>query len=613
MPDDARQPNHDLPMPDFRALFESVPGLYLVLTPDLRIVAVSDAYLQATMTQREAILGRQLFDVFPDNPDDVAATGVRNLSASLERVLATRAPDAMAIQKYDIRRPDEAGGGFEERYWSPLNSPVFGDGGTIAHIIHRVEDVTDFVRLKQQEIEHTRAHEALQIRAEHMEAEVFRRAQELQRANARLRIANDELARGRDILQQGLASAEEDLETLAKAQVTRQGELARARDEAEHANRSKDEFLSVVSHELRTPLNVIQGWLWQLKKPDASLEVRQRAIEIIERNVALQARLVEDLLESSKAAIGKLYVRKRMLDLVQSCRAAVDGVQRHAHAKDVTLTLDAPEAPIVIQGDADRIQQAISNLLTNAIKFTPPAGAIDVLIRREGTQARIDVRDTGIGVPADFLPVMFEPFAQADTSTTRQFGGLGLGLAIVKQVVVLHGGTIKAVSEGAGRGTTVSIEMPIPAVLEEPDEYRRRADDSRLSSDDRLDGIKVLVVDDEPEACEAVRQVLEHYGAIVRTAASGSEALVLVPEMKPDVLVADLAMPEIDGYDLIKQVRGLSAGLDLPAVALTALVGPARETALQAGFEMYESKPILATELVSLVARLASDPPEPPR
>ena len=613
MPDDARQPNHDLPMPDFRALFESVPGLYLVLTPDLRIVAVSDAYLQATMTQREAILGRQLFDVFPDNPDDVAATGVRNLSASLERVLATRAPDAMAIQKYDIRRPDEAGGGFEERYWSPVNSPVFGDGGTIAHIIHRVEDVTDFVRLKQQEIEHTRAHEALQIRAEHMEAEVFRRAQELQRANARLRIANDELARGRDILQQGLASAEEDLETLAKAQVTRQGELARARDEAEHANRSKDEFLSVVSHELRTPLNVIQGWLWQLKKPDASLEVRQRAIEIIERNVTLQARLVEDLLESSKAAIGKLYVRKRMLDLVQSCRAAVDGVQRHAHAKDVTLALHAPEAPIMIQGDADRIQQAISNLLTNAIKFTPPAGAIDVRIRREGTQARIDVRDTGIGVPADFLPVMFEPFAQADKSTTRQFGGLGLGLAIVKQVVVLHGGTIKAVSEGAGRGTTVTIEMPIPAVLEEPDEYRRRADASRLSSDDRLDGIKVLVVDDEPEACEAVRQVLEHYGAVVRTAASGSEALVLVPEMKPDVLVADLAMPEIDGYDLIKQVRSLSAGLDLPAVALTALVGPARETALQAGFEMYESKPIMATELVSLVARLASDPPEPAR
>ena len=606
MAEDRRQRDHELPMPDFRALFESVPGLYLVLTPDLRIAAVSNAYLEATMTRREAILGRHLFDVFPDNPDDASATGVRNLSASLERVLATRAPDAMAVQKYDIRRPQEAGGGFEERYWSPVNSPVFDAASRVTYIIHRVEDVTEFVWLKQREIVQTRAHEALQMRAERMEAEIFLRAQELQNANARLRVVNDELARGRDVLQEGLTTAEEDLEILAKAQVTRQRELERARDAAERATRSKDEFLSVVSHELRTPLNVIQGWLWQLKKPDASPEVQRRSIEIIERNVILQTRLVEDLLDASRASIGKLHIRKRILDLMQACRAAVDAVQRNAQMKDLTVTLDAPEASIVIQGDVDRMQQAISNLLSNAIKFTPAGGSIVVLIRRERTQARIEVRDTGIGVPADFLPVMFEPFAQADKSTTRESGGLGLGLAIVRQIVVLHGGTINAASDGAGRGTAVTIELPIPAVLEEADERRRRADDQRASSDERLDGIKVLVVDDEPEACEAVRQVLEHYGAVVRTAGSSSEALELLPEMKPDVLVADLAMPESDGYHLIKQVRSLSAGMDLPAVALTALVGPAKEAALQAGYEMYESKPILAGELVSLVARLAN-------
>ena len=615
MSNDGRPPDNDFPTPDFRTLFESVPGLYLVLTPDLRIVAASDAYLRATMTERAAILGRHLFDVFPDNPADAGATGVRNLGASLERVLATHAPDVMAVQKYDIRRPREDGGGFEERYWSPVNSPVLDEDSRIKYIIHRVEDVTEFFRLKRDR-EDAREHEALQIRVLRMEAEMFQRAQELQWANARLRRANEELARGRDILQRGLASAEENLETLAKAYVRRQRELELAREGAERANRSKDEFLSVVSHELRTPLNVMQGWLWQLQKPDATPELRQRAIEIIERNVAVQTRLVEDLLDTSRAVIGKLHVRKQPVDLTQACRAAVDAVQRHAQAKELTLSLVAPETPIVILGDIDRMQQAISNLLSNAVKFTPAGGSIDVTIRREGTQARVEVRDTGMGVPAGFIPTMFEPFAQADRSTAREHGGLGLGLSIVKQIVVLHGGTVAAASDGEGRGTTMSIALPIPAVVDTFD-LHRRADHHPAAAAQRLDGLTVLVVDDEVDACEAVRQVLEHHGAVVYAAASSAEALNVLPDLRPDVLVADLAMPDSDGYELITRVRHLSCGTDLPAVALTALVGSARETALQAGFEMYESKPIRAGDLVSLVARLADgsqgDPPSPPR
>src|SRR5581483_3040357 len=181
--------------PDFRALFESAPGLYLVLAPDLKIVAASDGYLRATMTQRQAILGRGIFEVFPDNPDDPTATGVRNFSTSLERVLRDRAPDVMAVQKYDIRRPDAEGGGFEERYWSPVNSPVFGPGGEVAFVIHRVEDVTEFVRLKRRGVEQDKLAQEMRVRAEQMEAEIFLRAQELQEANRQLRQANDELGR----------------------------------------------------------------------------------------------------------------------------------------------------------------------------------------------------------------------------------------------------------------------------------------------------------------------------------------------------------------------------------------------------------------------------------
>jgi signal transduction histidine kinase/ActR/RegA family two-component response regulator len=604
MSNDARRPTDDSQRPDFRTLFEAVPGLYLVLTPDLRIVAVSDAYLHATMTRRDEILGRDIFDVFPDNPDDVAASGVRNLRSSLERVLATRAADAMAVQKYDIRRPIDAGGGFEERYWSPVNSPVLDTYSTVRYIIHRVEDVTAFVRLTQQDAEQTRVQEALQMRVQHMEAEVFLRAQQLQEANTRLHLANEELARGRDILREGLATAEQDLEALATAHVARLKELELAREEAERANRSKDEFLSVVSHELRTPLNVIQGWLWQFKKPAATPELQQRAIDIIERNISIQTRLVEDLLDASRAAIGKLHVRRRPVNVAQACQTVLDAVHRHAQAKELTLRLVAPNDPIVILGDVDRMQQAISNLLSNAIKFTPSGGSIELVVRREGTRVCIDVRDTGIGVSAEFLPSMFEPFAQADKNTTRELGGLGLGLSIVKQIVTLHGGTIEVMSEGEGHGTTLTIRLPIPAVLEESDQHQR-GDHGPADQDYRLDGVTVLVVDDEPDACQAVRDVLEHYGAAVSTATSGSEALSILPTVNPDVLVADLNMPEVDGYDLIKRVRRIASGIDLPAVALTALVGASRETALRAGFEMYEAKPILAGELVALVARLA--------
>jgi signal transduction histidine kinase len=624
MPNASRESQPRL-TPDFRVLFESAPGLYLVLTAGLDIVAASDAYLRATMTDRTDILGRHIFDVFPDNPDDAMATGVRNLRASLERVRRTGVADAMAVQKYDIRRPAHEGGGFEERYWSPVNSPVFNGGSKVNFIIHRVEDVTEFVRLKQRETEQTRQHAELQDRAQRMEAEIFLRAQQLQEANALLRLANDELAqrneeraelnarlqesliaaqRASDILQQGLETAERDLERLARAQIARQRELEQAREEAERASRTKDEFLSIVSHELRTPLNVIQGWTWQLKRPNASPDTQRRAVEIIERNVTVQARLVEDLLDTSRAALGKLHLQKRLVNLSQACQAAVESIERHAQAKELTATFTAPDIPIFIWGDSDRIQQAISNVLSNALKFTPSGGTIVASAVRQGTRACVTIADSGSGVSAEFLPRMFEPFAQEAETSTRLFGGLGLGLAIVKQIATLHGGSVTATSPGANQGTTITMEFPIPAVLEEPGERLELRADRQPAPDGRLNGITVLVVDDEPDACEAVRLVLEGHGAVVRTAASATEALGIMAHLQPDVMVADLAMPDRDGYDLMREVRKRAGARHVRAVALTAYPDSARAPALGAGFDQFSSKPIRPEDLVTLVESL---------
>lgn len=598
-----------LSVPDFRALFESAPGLYLVLTRDLNIVAASDAYLRATMTQRAEVLGRHLFDVFPDNPEDADATGVRNLRASLERVIATGAPDAMAVQKYDIPRPGEQGGGFEERYWSPINSPVFNGGNAVRYIIHRVEDVTEFVRLKQLGVERERNHEALQARAEKMESEIFMRAQELQESNRRLREINEELARSnaeraesRDILQAALSSTEHDLSRLAQAHVERQREIDEARAAAEAANRAKDEFLGIVSHELRTPLNVIQGWVWHLKRPDSTIQAKQRAVEVIERNIALQARLVEDLIDLAGAAAGKLRLRKRLVDIATIGEGAVEIASVDALAKGIVIRWDAPDRPIFIWGDADRLQQAISNLISNAIKFTPQRGTIGVSVTRAGTQARIEVRDSGVGVAPEFLDRMFDPFVQADQSARRRFGGLGLGLAIVKQIATVHGGSASAVSAGENQGTTIMLEFPIPAVMEEPDVTDLRP---HFDAEQRLDGIRVVVVDDEADACEAVRRILEIHGAQVHVAQSASEALKLISETVPDVLISDLAMPDTDGFELIRRIRGMPNARHVPAAALSAYVGEAHAAALSAGFHHSQSKPVAPEELVGVVSRLA--------
>jgi signal transduction histidine kinase/ActR/RegA family two-component response regulator len=609
------------PVPDFRTLFESAPGLYLVLTPTLDIVAVSDAYLRATMTRREEILGRGLFEVFPDNPDDPTATGVSNLRASLERVMRKRIPDAMAVQKYDIRRPESEGGRFEERYWSPVNSPVFGEDSEIAYIIHRVEDVTEFVRLKQLGNEQNKVTGELRTRAEQMKAEIYLRAQQLAEANEQLRMAQEELE-GRVFERTAeLATANEELQDeiteRKRAEQEREQLLTRerqARREAEEANRFKDEFLATLSHELRTPLTSILGWTHLLRTGQIDEARAASALETIERNARTQSILIGDLLDVSRIITGGLGLDVHPLNPVPCVEVAIDAMRPAAEAKGVRLQKVLATDVGSILADPARLQQIVWNLLSNAIKFTPGGGRVEVRLERVASHVEIIVNETGEGIKADFLPFVFDRFRQADGSITRQHGGLGLGLAIVRHLVELHGGTVKAESLGEGQGATFTVNLPLAAVHTQDRGSRRvdaAAENTQLAVEcpERLEGLKVLVVDDEADMCELLKAMLGDCGAEVTSAGSASEALELLEPLRPDVLISDIGMPGEDGYFLIGKIRALPAarGGKIPAIALTAYArAEDRLRILRAGYQMHVPKPVELPELVAVVASLAA-------
>ncbi len=420
------QPSSSLPTPDFRTLFESAPGLYLVLTPGLTIVAVSDAYLQATMTKREAILGRQLFDVFPDNPDDAAADGVRNLKASLNRVLQNRVADAMAVQKYDIRRPESEGGGFEERYWSPVNSPVFGADHAIAFIIHRVEDVTDFVRLKQRRAEQDKLTEELRTRAEKMESEIYLRAQELQEANRQLRAANEEQRR-----------AEEDVRRLSR-------DLEKRAAQVEAANKELETFSYSVSHDLRAPLRSIDGFSQALLE-DCGDRLDDRGKEHLRRVRAASKRmgdLIDDLLNLSR--LTRAEMRHEKVNLSDLGRRVTEELRRSQPERQVEVSISEG---LEAEGDGRLLQVVLENLLRNAWKFTQkrPLAHIELGAMRQNGQSAFFVRDDGAGFAMEYVDKLFGAFQRLHSPT--EFEGTGIGLATVARIVHRHGGRIWA--EGA--------------------------------------------------------------------------------------------------------------------------------------------------------------------
>jgi len=391
-----------------------------------------------------------------------------------------------------------------------------------------------------------------------------------------------------------------------------------ARQEAEAANRAKDEFLATVSHELRTPLNAIYGWARMLQMGDLDRETVTSAYETIERNAKAQAQLIDDLLDVSRIIAGKLRLDVRSIELKPVIEAAIETVQPAADAKGITLESRLDEEIGPISGDPDRLQQIVWNLLSNAIKFTPSGGRVEIRLNRADAAVQIDVRDTGIGIHSEFLPYVFDRFRQAERASTRFYGGLGLGLAIVRHLVELHGGTVSADSPGEGRGASFTVTLPLkaPSAVSDHPEVKSptSAGAAVLGAAPMLDGVEILLVDDEADARELLALTFQKAGARVVPVSSVREAIDRLRQKKPDLLVSDIEMPGEDGYSLIRKLRAQEAEQGeraLPAVALTAYAGRAdRRRALMAGFQKHVPKPVDPAGLVAVVAGLIGLPRE---
>ncbi|WP_342129816.1 EAL domain-containing protein [Hydrogenophaga sp. OTU3427] len=574
--------------PDFRALFDAAPGLYLVLDTGLRIVAVNDAYARATMTRREAIVGKSLFDVFPDNPDDPGNEGVRNLRASLMRVLRTGQPDAMPVQQYDIRKPPEEGGGFEVRYWSPLNTPVLDGEGRPVYVIHRVEDITEFVRLREQGQEDERQRGALSEQAQRMEAEVFTRSREVAETSARLKSANDELGR--------LYARTRELDEL------------------------KTRFFANVSHELRTPLTLILGPLAQLRQSPQLDETGRRHVDVLWRNAQLLHRQVDDLLDLAKLDAGHMAVQYTRFDLAALLRVLASHFETVAEDRHIRYGIQVPDA-LVVETDLEKCERIVLNLLSNAFKFTPDGGQITLTLTQEGGRAVLRVADNGPGVPKDMWAAVFERFRQVDGGTERRAGGTGLGLAIVREFVTLLAGHV-AVGHAPMGGACFSVALPLLAPAGAPvlstaleaDASRRLLADGRVPVQGPVapeavpvasdDAPLVLVVEDNPDMNAFIVDALTGTYRVAR-AFDGLTGLRLALNLLPDLIVSDVMMPGMSGDRLVQTLRRRGELDDTPVVMLTAKADDElRARLLRYGVQDYIHKPFSVEELLARVAGL---------
>ncbi len=548
---------------DFQSLFESAPHPYLVLSPDreFTIIAVNEHYLRATGTRRDDIVGRQLFDVFSDNPNDPSATGTSDLRSSLLRVLHDGVADVMGVQKYDIPNED---GGFTVKYWSPINTPVFDAEKKITSIIHHVEDITEFVQLREQVDANNQA-----LNIDRMEAEVLRRSSELKDANRQLKVAKAELEQ-----------REEELAAL--------NELLRQQAQA------KSEFLASMSHEIRTPLNGVLGMVDLLQR--TALDETQRSFaKTIQSSGKTLLAVINDILDFSKTEAGKMTLVEQPFDLSEIVEEVITPFRASTHAVVTLVASIAPETPVHLIGDATRIQQIIGNLINNAFKFTE-RGTVDLRVEplqvEDGSvQLRVQISDTGIGIaPADQRR-LFQPFTQADHGGHR-YGGTGLGLIICQRLVRMMHGEIGVNSE-PGRGSIFSFSIWLQR---DPAPTPKRADVD-------LAGKKLLAIDDRADYLRIIEEQAISLGMRVRTIDSSDEAIAAALDFQPDIMTIDLDMPTLDGFAVDRLIAANAELKKIPRILVTASsTPPGSRELLYTGFSAAYVKPMAAEQLHSILS-----------
>lgn len=583
--------SHDLcAAPEFRQLFEASPHPYMVLRPDacFTIVAVSNRYLEVTCTSREIMIGRGLFEVFPDDPGDLSSSSVSDLRISLNRVLADRAPDVMGVQKYDIPLRDGSGG-FEVRYWSPVNTPVFGADGEITLILHYAEDVTEFIRGREQASQESAERLGkVEAHAERMAADVMRRTAEVKEANRALKSAMEELAR-------------------LNARLT-------------EMDRLKSEFFANVSHELRTPLTLIMAPLEQKLRGPAGADftaTARKETEMMLRNARLLYRHVSDLLDAAKLEAGGMrpeYARIDFARLVRSLAAQFDSL---AHERGIAYRISVPPT-LTIEADGEKLQRILLNLLSNTFKFTPDGGAIEIRLSADETTARLEVQDNGPGVPEDMREAVFERFRQVEGGANRRHGGTGLGLAIVKEFTALHGGAV-SVAAADGGGALFAVRLPLKAPGGTPMQEAAAALDpaierqaveelaaagARSPADDGAaprDAPLVLIVEDNTDMNAFIADTLRSRYRVA-SAGDGRAGLEMALALAPDLILADVMMPVMSGDAMVLELRRHPELAGVPIVMLTAKADDAlRVKMLEAGVQDYLAKPFSVEELLARV------------
>ncbi len=586
----------------FQALFDASPHPYLILRADksFTIVAVNERYLKATKTRHESIVGHGLFEIFPDNPDDHSGSGVSDLRISLNRVIADRSQDVMGVQKYDIPLRD-GGEGFEVKYWSPINTPVFGDDGGVTYIIHHAEDVTEFILSREQASrENAEQLGKIEAHAERMEAEVMRRASDVKEANRALKTAMQELER-------------------------REAELARLNDRLTELDRIKTQFFANISHELRTPLTLILAPLERRLRGSAGAGMSQeehRETEIMLRNARLLYRHVTDLLDAAKVDAGRMALAWSRLDLARLTRTMASHFESLAMERHIDYAVTVPDA-LPVEADGEKIQRVLLNLLSNAFKFTPDGGAIALRLSQRDGHALIEVQDNGPGVPPAQRETVFERFRQGEEGRRRRHGGTGLGLSIVKDFVELHDGTV-TLGETAGGGALFSARIPLAApagtvfddtvrfdevigrqAVEELENRRAAlARDAAPAAD--AEASLVLVVEDNADMNEFIAAILRpHYR--VASAFDGRDGMDKALALHPALILADVMMPVMSGDEMVVALRRLPAMENVPIVMLTAKADDELRVRLyEQGVQGYLNKPFSSEELLARVGGLVA-------